>query len=84
MHEGAALFGALKRRGFSYRDSLGVVDSLMGIHPRNIERCRKNQRVQPLDDDSEDNLARWAIVKYKLAAKASAVGINLPADLLHP
>lgn len=81
-HEGCALFGALYRRGISYRKALDIVESLMGVHRRNVERYRNNHPVQALDEESEDNLARIAIINYRLQEKASTLGIELPADLL--
>jgi hypothetical protein len=82
-HEGAALFGALRRRGVGYRKAENIVCSLMGKGlRRNIERCRKQSRVQPSGDDTEDSLAKCAISRYKLDRVAESKGIRLPKDLL--
>ena len=81
--DAAALFAVLRRNGRTWRTALDDVEAITGVNRREIEKYAAGP-VKPLDDQSEDTIARFAVHKRGWGKVARALGIALPAVLTEP
>lgn len=58
--EASALFNALRRRGLTWGVALAIASDICFVSQREI---RRGANITPIDPESEDNMARFALAK---------------------